>query len=276
MSPDVAEPPATAERPPRAFRRGVAAAGLPAVATEGAPVTEDDLAALPPPVRRYLHAMGVVGRPRTRSFRAHLSGRFRRGPDAPWMPCDAWQYNTVDGITRLFRMRLLVGRAVPLWGWDTYRAGHGRMRGKLLGLVPVANGSGPEFDTSELVTWLDDAVLMAPGMLLDPRVGWEETGADSFRVAVTDAGRTVGAEVRLGAHGRPYDVRTDDRWADLPGGLVRATWSTPVLDWGVVDGRPRLGRACAVWHLPDGRELPYGDMTVTDLEYDIAPGEAAR
>nr|WP_233498882.1 DUF6544 family protein [Blastococcus sp. TF02A-26] len=235
---------------------------------------------MPHPVRRYLTAMGVVGRPRTRSFRAHLGGRFRRGPGGRWMPCEAWQVNTVDEIARLFRMRLLLGGAVPMWGWDTYRSGHGRMRGKLLGVVPVADGSGPEFDTSELVTWLNDAVLLAPGMLLDPRVRWEETGEDSFRVAVTDAGRTVSAEVLLGARDRPRDFRTEDRWADLPGGLVRATWSTPVLDWTTVDGLPRLGRACALWHLPDGSRLVYAELSLLDLALDDAldvdPGRTVR
>ncbi len=276
MSASTSERSAAVARPPAAFVRGVAAAGLPDLprADDGT-VTDDDLAGLPHPVRRYLHAMGVVGRPRTRSFRAHLRGRFRRGPDAPWMPCDAWQHNTAGEIARLFRMRLLVAGAVPMWGWDTYRGGHGRMRGKLLGLVPVADGSGPEFDTGELVTWLDDAVLMAPGMLLDPRVTWTATGEDSFRVTLTDAGRTVRAEVFLGAHGRPMDVRTGDRWADLPGGLVRAVWSTPVLDWVVVDGRPRLGRAAAVWHLPDGSTLTYGELTLLDLALDV-PARRAR
>ncbi|WP_409332745.1 DUF6544 family protein [Trujillonella humicola] len=264
-----------ARRPPAAFTRGLAAAGLPDVAADADPVAEEDLAGLPEPVGRYLRAMGVAGRPRTRSLQAHLRGWFRRGPQGWWMPCEAWQYNGAEEIARLFRMRLLVAGLVPMWGWDTYRSGNGRMRGKLLGVLPVADGSGPEFDTGELVTWLNDAVLMAPGMLLDPRVTWAATGEDSFRVRLTDAGRTVSAEVLLGARGRPRDFRTDDRWADLPGGPVRATWSTPVLDWTVRDGRVALGRACAVWHLPDGSRLPYADMTVTDLDLDVSPRRAA-
>ena len=158
-----------------------------------------------------------------------------------------------------------------MWGWDTYRSGSGRMLGKALGLVTVADGSGPEFDTSELTTWLDDAVLLAPGMLLDPRTTWEATGDDGFRLAVTDAGRTVHAEVLLDDDGRPRDFRTEDRWADLPGGLTRAPWSTPVQGWTVVDGRPRITGGAAVWHLPEG-DLRYGEMTLVDLALDVPPG----
>jgi len=234
-------------------------------------VTEDHLAGLPPVAARYLRAMGVVGRPRTWSLRAHFVGRFRRRPDQSWMPMDAWQYNSAAEVARLFRMRLMVARVVPMWGWDTYRSGVGRMHGKALNLVTVADGSGPEFDTSELVTWLDDAVLMAPAMLLGPRITWEAADDDSFRVSVTDAGRTVSAEVFLDDEGRPRDFRTEDRFADLPGGPVRAPWSTPVTGWTMVDGRPRMTGGAAVWHLPDA-DYRYGEMTLLDLAFDLSPG----
>jgi hypothetical protein len=184
---------------------------------------------------------------------------------------DAWQYNSGLEVARLFRMRLTVARVVPMWGWDTYRAGTGRMLGKALGLVTVADGSGPEFDISELTTWLNDAVFLAPAMLLHPRTSWDAVGDDSFRVAVTDAGRTVSAEVFVGDDGRPRDFRTTDRWADLPGGPVRAPWTTPMAGWTVVDGLPRPTGGAAVWHLPDG-EFRYGELTLRSLVVDVPPG----
>ena len=258
-----------AARPPRAFTRAIGKARLPAAPVGTAPVTEADLAGLPPVAARYLRAMGVVGRPRTWSLRAHFAGRFRRGPDQPWMRCDAWQYNSAIEVARLFRMRLMLSGVVPMWGWDTYRFGAGRMHGKLLDLVTVADGSGPEFDASELVTWLNDAVLLAPGMLLTPRVAWDSATDDNgFRVSVSDAGRTVGAEVLLGPDGRPRDFRTGDRYADLPGGPVRVPWSTPIPGWDVVDGRPRQVGGAAVWQLPAG-EFRYAELTLLDLHLDV-------
>jgi hypothetical protein len=238
-------------------------------------VTEADLAGLPPAAGRYLRAMGVVGRPRTWSLRAHVVGRFRRGPDQPWMSMDAWQYNSAIEVARLFRMRLWFAGIVPMWGWDTYRAGRGRMRGKVLNLVTVADGSGPEFDTSELTTWLDDAVLLAPSMLLHDRTTWDDAGENGFRVAVTDAGRTVSAEVDLDDEARPLNFRTQDRWADLPGGPVRAPWSTPVQGRTGVDGRWRMTGGAAVWQLPEG-EFRYAEMSLAELTLDVAPGQRAE
>jgi hypothetical protein len=111
---------------------------------------------------------------------------------------------------------------------------------------------------------------MAPAMLLDTRTSWDAVSDDSFHVSVTDAGRTVSAEVFLDEDDRPRDFRTEDRYADLPGGLVRAPWSTPVAGWTVVDGRPRTTGGAAVWHLPEG-EYRYGEMTLADLALDVPP-----
>jgi hypothetical protein len=70
--------------------------------------------------------------------------------------------------------------------------------------------------------------------------------------------------------GRPRDFRTTDRWADLPGGPVRAPWTTPVAGWTVVEERPLPTGGAAVWHLPDG-EFRYGEMTLRSLDLDVPP-----
>jgi hypothetical protein len=241
-------------------RRLAAEAGLFPAGAAGAPVTSDALDGLPEPAQRWLRWAGVVGRPRDRAFEARLRGRFRRGRDGPWMPCDAWQVNGSDPVGRVFVMRLDLAHVVPMVGHDTYLDGRGRMHGTLLGLITVADGDGEPFDVGELVTWLNDACMLAPSMLLDDRVTWDEGDGHSFRISVTDHGRTVSAAVDVDAVGALTDFSTTDRFADLGGGPVRAEWRTPVDGWLLRGGR-RLPTGCrAVWHLPDG-PLPYVDGT---------------
>lgn len=200
------------------------------------PVTEADLAELPTAAQRYLRAMGVIGRPRAWSFQARYTGLFRLWPGGHWMPMKVWQYNSALPPARMMRMRLRLARVLLMTGWDTYQHGRGRMRGKLLGLVPVANGTGPEFDVGELVTWLNDAVLFAPSMLLNPATTWTAASTgNAFDVAVVDGGHRVQARVMLDTDGRPHNFSTTDRWAALPGGLVRAPWMTPVTGWQIID-----------------------------------------
>lgn len=260
----------------RRLRRAVDALGLPEGPGDPSPVTEDDLADLPAAAQRWMRTAGVVGAPRTWSYRVRFRGRFRLGPDKPWLPADSWQYTSALAPARVYVMRLdMAGGALPLFGLDTYAAGRGRMVGRLLGLAKVVDGSGPELDLGELTTYLNDAVMLAPSTLLAPAVTWEEVDATSFDVAITDAGLVSRARVTLDEHHQPVDFRSSDRFADLPGGMVQAPWSTPRTEWVDARGRvfPAGGRA--VWHLADGEyEYGRGAFLPETLVRDLAPAAA--
>jgi osmotically-inducible protein OsmY len=144
------------------------------------------LVRFPEPIRRYLRFMGVVGRPRVWSFRWHWKGRFRRTPDEPFKRCEAWQYNTCVEITRICKLRIHMGALLPVVALDTYVRGHGRMKAKLLGVVPVADESGSELDTGELVTYLNDGLLVAPSMLLGPEIRWSAVDDRSLEQQAAD------------------------------------------------------------------------------------------
>jgi hypothetical protein len=148
------------------------------------------------------------------------------------------------------------------------------MHGKLLGLVTVAHTEGPETDLSELVTYLNDAVLMAPSMLLQPNTSFAAVDDNSFDVTLVDAGQTVTARVFLGDDGRPVNFSTTDRYADLPGGLVRAQWTTPIDGWQPDGDRFIFTRGSAIWNLPEG-PLSYLDFSMSpgDVRYNVAPAD---
>jgi hypothetical protein len=249
--------------------REAQAVGPAAVPTDPAPVTDAETADLPPVVRRYLGFMGVIGRPRVRSLSARVAGRFRLRPRLGWMPAQAWQYNTNTEIARVFVMRVRLIGVIPMIGRDTYLGGHGRMLGRLLDRVTVVDGCGDEFDIGELTTYLNDAILMAPAMLLTPATRWSPMDQHSFEVSLTDGDHTVRARVFVDERGAPYDFSTTDRYAALPGGLVRAEWHTPVSGWHRVDGRAVPGQVAALWHLPDG-PLPYFTGRLTHLSHNAA------
>jgi hypothetical protein len=235
-------------------------------------VREAELAGLPDAARRYLRLAGVVGRPADWSFQLHSRGRFRFRQGWPWMPCEAWQYNSRPGVARVFHMRIDAAGLLPMLGRDSYLSGRGRMHGRLLGLVTVADGSGPEYDASELVTFLNDAVIFAPSMLLRLPVSWSAASDRSFDVTLADRGHRVTARVFLDETGAVRDFSTDDRYADTPGGLARARWSTPVQDWREAEGRRLPSSGSAIWHLPDG-PLTYAEFTFSpgDISCNVAP-----
>jgi hypothetical protein len=255
------------------FLRELAALDLPVGPAAGAPVTAADIAPLPEPAQRYLRFMGVVGRPRDWSLRGRFTGRFRRKAGAGWLPCECWQYNTRLDPARIFYLRLRMA-GVPVLGRDTYVHGKGRMLIRPLDLFTIVDGQGAEFDIGELVTYLNDAILMAPSMVLGPEAAWSPVDAGSFDVSLTDRGTTVSARVFVDERGAVTDFSTTDRFyapGDTP--PVRTRWTTPVLGWRDVAGRQLPTGGEAVWHFPDG-PLAYveGAMVLEDLVFNVPPG----
>ncbi|MGN6795686.1 MAG: DUF6544 family protein [Streptosporangiaceae bacterium] len=277
-SPPEIQPPnctsADKRRAARLFRRLAAdadVAGLPATPVSVLAVSDHDLASLPDPARLYLEKAGVIGRPADWSLRLHSQGTFRLKRGWPWMPCEAWQYNSAEEVARVFWMRI-DACGLPMVGRDSYVRGRGELHGRLAGLLTVANGTGYEYDVGELVTFLNDAVLFAPSMLLRLPVSWAAASDRIFEVSLADGGRQVTARVTVDERGMPADFSTEDRYFNRAEGPLRTRWRTPVEGWNEVGGRWQPSAASAVWELPDG-PLTYARFTWRpgDACYNIAP-----
>ncbi len=272
--------PARASLPRRALRlhrrlaRDSGVLSLPGSPVPAEPVSNRQLSGLPDAAQRYLRFMGVIGRPADWSFLAYCTGRFRLRPSWPWLPCETWQYNSGLEVARVFHLR--IGGPVPMSARDAYIHGEGSVHGTVLGLVHPVNGTGPEYDVSELVTYLNDAIFCAPGMLLSLPVTWTAAGGDCFDVTLRDAGYRVTARVFLDEQGAPVDFSTEDRWCDLPGGLARVRWTTPVQGCRQAGGRWLPTHGTAIWHLPGG-DFSYAELRFRPgyLSYNVAPGELA-
>ena len=79
----------------RLIRRDVQALQARASPGRAGVVTEEMLAGLPEPVRRYLRYTGVVGTPIPATIRLRQKGRMRPGPGQPWMPLEAEEHYSV-------------------------------------------------------------------------------------------------------------------------------------------------------------------------------------
>jgi len=236
-------------------------------------VSETDLARLPVPVQRYLRVSGVVGQPRVRNFRARMHGRFRNGPDQPWMRFVAEQLNVLEGqccggSSRFFYMtasRWLI----PMQAYHRYTASAATMRVVAAALAPVVSMSGPEATRTETVTLFNDLCVMAPAALVDAPVVWEDARDDAVRAAFTNAGYTIRADLRFAATGVLADFSSDDRSQASEGGSLAPTrWSTP-LRGARQFGSVRLAAGGdARWALPGG-EFVYIELWLDDVAYNV-------
>jgi len=255
------------------FERELALRGIRALPLGSEPVDPRLVAALPAPVQRYLGFMRVVGRPRDVSVRASFSGRFRLA-QSNWQPCEVRQYDARSPVGRVFMMQLPVEGLLPVTVRDEYLRGRGSLAAKAFDLLPIAKGRGYELDVGELVTYLNDAILMAPSLLLGAETRWSEVAPDRFDVTLTDGDHTVRARVLLDARGAPSSFSTTDRFFDAPDGhKVRTEWQTPVDGWQEADGRMLPTVARAVWRLPTG-PLPYVELRFEPerIVFNVPPG----
>lgn len=260
----------------RKFRRELRALGPPGHLPTDA-VSPEELRELPPSVQRYMAFMRVEGQPREASFRGRLIGSFRLAPDAAWLRMEAWQYNSVEPMARVFHLRIKMFGVVPVIARDTYLQGRGRMLVRPFDAVTLQDATGMELDVGELVTWLNDAILIAPSMLLGSHASFEGVDDNSFDVAVTDDAVTVKARVFLDERGAPVNFETTDRFVQDPYDpkhpWVRAKWTTPISGWQQEGDRMVPTSGEAVWHLPQG-EFSYARMAFdpTTLVVNAAPG----
>jgi hypothetical protein len=232
------------------------------------PVSDADLTPLPPPVQQYLRVAGAVGQPRVRNFRVRMHGRIRNGPDAPWMPFTAEQYNFLDEPARLFYLRGSMFM-VPVQGYHRYVGPAATMLVKAAALVPVARASGDEMNRAETVTMFNDMCVMAPAALIDPSIQWELLDARTVRARFTNGNHTIASELSFNDAGELANFVSDDRYQTSAEGRARPMrWSTPLHEYRAYGPVRVASRGEGRWHEP-GSDYTYIEVTIDDVQYNL-------
>jgi hypothetical protein len=221
---------------------------------------------LPEPVRRYLTYTGVVGKPWIDTVYLKQSGRFRQGAGRPWMPLTAEEFYTTDPPALLWKARFKVAGLPLLRARDRYESGHGHMYGKLAGLFTVFDVRGQELDQATMVRYLNE-MMWFPTAFLGENITWQAVDDDSAEVTFSDGGRSVSARMVFDDVGRLTNF-VAMRYREIDGDFSYDPWSTPMTDYGERAGLQLPVRGQAVWNLPSG-DLPYADLEITEVEYNI-------
>ena len=232
----------------------------------------EQIAHLPPVVRRYLRFMGVVGQPRVWSFRVRFQGRFRLRRGLGWMPAEAWQYNSAVQIGRMFVMRIRFAGVTRCPAGTPISAGTVGWSASYSVTFTVVDDEGPEFDIGEPTTYLNDAIMLAPSMLLTPSTTWTEVDGQQLRCHPRRRGSQRHRSRLLDDTGAPSTSRPP---TVTP--RCRQAWYAPNGERRCRTGNRSTGgwfpaRSSAVWRLPGG-DLPYikGRFMSNSLQLNISP-----
>ncbi len=127
---------------------------------------------LPPAAQRYLlHAL-APGAKLSTTARLGMHGSIRLGED--------WHEFTAEQVLRwdrgfVWRARTRM-KGLPVSGFDRWVDGEGAMRWKMLGIVPVMTGTGPDISRSAAGRFNIEAIWL-PAVLLGNEVRWSEHDA---------------------------------------------------------------------------------------------------
>ncbi|QSQ26865.1 hypothetical protein JY651_18960 [Pyxidicoccus parkwayensis] len=168
---------------------------------------------LPPPARDWLMHAIAVGTPLWRTTRLLMHGSIKVGER--WLPFEAMQIHAPGkGMLWKARARMM---GLPIVGHDLYAEGRGEMRWKMLGLVPVARGEGPDIDRSTRGRLAAETAVMVPTWLVGPHVTWTGEGPRAAVAHFTIDGEPFDIRLQLGDGGALRGV-SFLRWgAPLPG-----------------------------------------------------------
>jgi hypothetical protein len=251
----------------RAFLADASAAVAASPRQPGAPISEADLAGLPPPVAAHLRAAGVLGQPRATVARLRHGGRFLPSKEVGWKPIAGEYVLTTGAPSFLWYGRIHVAPLVPIVARDGYALGHGRMLVKVFGAIPIVDARGPDMDQAGLDRLLAELTLVPTALLPGPHLRWEPIDDASARAVLTLGGLRASLVFRR-------DAATGETTLEMQRGhregdrivprTFRARSSGEPLRAGGVTLRRRLEGS---WMLPEG-ELAYVDFVLEDARFE--------
>ncbi len=228
--------------------------------------TEEMLAGLPEPARRYLRYAGVVGRPLVDTVRLRQECRMRPSPDGISLPLVAEQWYTIEPPGFIWDATVPIAGIPVVRGRDGYFEGRGTMTIRGGSVIPFVDAAGPEMDQASLLRYLSE-IPWFPSAFLRERISWEAIDDTHVRVSITDGDLRATGVLEIDAEGRLVAFRSE-RHAMVGKGFELRPWTAPTYAYGEFEGLRLPASGAAVWTLPDGTELPYIEVQLTEVEYD--------
>lgn len=226
-------------------------------------ITEDDLNKLPLPLANYMKYCGWLGKEIPKNFYLKIGGKFSL-KEGKYVKIKTEQYSWLDRPTRIFQIfnGMFAGR-------HRYDERGAFMLIKLLGRFKIVDAKGPIIDQSELVTYLNDMCLLAPGALIEAPIEWETIDEHTVKATITQFGNTISAKIYFNKQYELVNFISHDRYASSDGIKSELLpWSTPMKNYIEIDGIKVPSYGEAVWHYPD-RDWVYAKFNVKEVKWNI-------
>lgn len=228
-------------------------------------VDQPELQHLPPPVRRWLEASGVVGRERLRTVRLKQRGELRVSPASGWMPARADEYFSVEPPAFIWKVDTAMMHILPVAGRDKYAGGRGHMLIKALSLIDVVDSADEKIDHGSLLRFLGETVWF-PSAALAPYIEWEPIDEMTARATMRQGGLDASAVFTFSDQGRVLAIRAE-RYLGGGQNAKLTPWSVSCSEWRTFEGVEIPNRGQVSWALASG-DFTYYRWEILDVEFN--------
>jgi hypothetical protein len=230
-------------------------------------VTDADLATVPPLYQKYLRRVGAVGKPHVYNMRVVFDAQMRGDAKAAWMPATAEQYEFYTTPARLFHMNASRS-GLPLDILHRYVDSSATFQVKAVGLFSMVDSKGSAMTKAETVTLMNDVVVLAPAAALDLPFTWKTVDEHTLDATFSNAGFTVSATMRFSNTGELVGFVSNDRAQVTANGASPDIWSTPISEYGMINGIRVGTHGDANWIDKSG-EWTYGKFVISEIAYNV-------
>ncbi len=231
-------------------------------------LSEQDIAHLPLPVRKYITYTGAIGKPKTQNFRIEFDAQMIKKPGASPMEATSVQYNFFGNLTRVFYMKASMF-LVPFRALHVYSEKIATFVVRVASLFNAVDVSGEDLTKAETVTLLNDMCVFAPGSLYLKCLSWKPVDSLSAEVTLENGKYNVSAVLYFNEKGELINFISNDRYAlQDDGSLKKEKWSTPLKNYKEFSCRKVSTYGEAIWHYPQG-DFIYGTFNLKDIKYNV-------
>ena len=232
-------------------------------------VQEGDLEGLPHCVQRWLKRAEVVGKERIKTAHVVQKGQMKIAPDKDWTAFEAEQYIRTANPEFLWLAKVGGNSPLRFTGVDRLQGGKGKMRIKVLGIIPAVDSQGPEIDQGSLVRYLAE-IIWYPSAALEDELEWKSIGEHSAEATITVNDLQVSGTFTFNMEGDPIGFEAERYYTGTDGKAELKPWRVNIgIDsFRKINGYRIPTDGALTWELDNG-DFHWLKLHIEDARYNI-------
>ena len=227
---------------------------------------EEEIKALPEPVKKWIRHVGAIGKPKIKMARITQRAEMKMKPDEQhWMSASALQYSMIDTPGFIWTVNAQMNAWLNFKGRDKLVDGKGEMLIKLYGLITIVDASGPKVSEGSLQRYLGEMVWL-PSLAISPHIQWNEINNMTATATMAYQGTTGSGTFYFNEEG-DFVKFIAMRYLGNEPDATRHEWILQVNDYAVFEGIKVPSKMTATWKLEEG-DWTWLKLEVTDIRYN--------